>query len=358
MNKIVYLMGAGASRGIRVSDNPQKYPYYSYSIVEGLPVVNELYMELNSIYNELTNTTPISNKQYNTIDNHSYSSGEAKDLFLKAWSWLSEETRRHATIDTLAKKLYLTGKRDEFQKVKSLLSIFFVIEQSLRKMDSRYDTFLANILNNKLEIPDNIRILTWNYDRQFEFAYREYTDNKFLSAFNSSKLGVYDFIGNEIQNRNCRIYKLNGTADFKVPLQYDLIEEKSFDANVLDKTLEKFIGSMYYKPTIFANNSRLFFAWENNNYNTEFFNKVNQDIKEATTLVVIGYTFPFFNRETDRFILGCMPNLQRIYIQDPNAENLKQNIVPVLSPEQALSNLDKRVITITNCDQFFLPPEL
>ena len=358
MGKIVYLMGAGASRGIRTSDNPSKYSIYANPIVEGLPVVNELPGRFNDIFNDFFNITTLE-KEYITLDRHTYSSKDAKDLFLKDWDWLNTETRRHATIDTFAKKLYLTGKKNELQKVKLLLSIFFVVEQILGKVDSRYDTFLANILNQKLEIPANIRVLTWNYDRQFEFAYREYTDNRFINSANSSQLGVYDFIGNEIQTKSWRIYKLNGTADFRAPLQYDLFEKQSLDANILDKILEKYIGSIYYNNQyLLENKSRLFFAWENQDYSVDFFSKVNQDVKEADTLIVIGYTFPFFNRETDRFIFKCMPNLKKIYIQDPNAEHLMKNILPVLSQEQNVLNLGGKITTITNCDQFFLPPEL
>ena len=53
-----------------------------------------------------------------------------------------------------------------------------------------------------------------------------------------------------------------------------------------------------------------------------------------------------------------MPNLKKIYIQDPNAEHLTKNILPVLSQEQNVLNLGSKITTITNCDQFFLPPEL
>ena len=109
---------------------------------------------------------------------------------------------------------------------------------------------------------------------------------------------------------------------------------------------------------MFANNSRLYFAWENQDWTKELFTKVSQDIQDANILIVIGYTFPFFNRETDRFLFKNMPNLKKIYIQDPNAEQLKQNIQPVLSSEQNVAGLGNHITTITNCSQFFLPPEL
>lgn len=362
-------MGAGASYGKRdekfpiakITSEPNNYGEVKIigeytNIIEGLPVVNELYGRLDYIYNLITNLSP-TDKQYFTQDGIPYTSKQAKESLLKDIAWLKEETRRHATIDTFAKKLYLTNKSDEYQKLKLILSIFFVIEQLVGKADSRYDTFLASILDKRLEIPDNIKILTWNYDRQFEFVYREYAENRYINAINSSQLGVFDFRKNEILSNKWSIYKINGTADFDVPLQYALSEEQSLGDKALDCILEQYIRSIY-SYGMFANNSRLYFAWENQDWTKELFTKVSQDIQDSNILIVIGYTFPFFNRETDRFLFKNMPNLKKIYIQDPNAEQLKQNIQPVLSSEQNVAGLGNHITTITNCSQFFLPPEL
>jgi len=356
MSKIVYLMGAGASRGIRTYDAPHQYPFTTDEIVEGLPIVSELYGRLNNTYNLITDLSS-TEKQYFTQDGIPYTSEQAKESLLKDIAWLRDETRRHATIDTFAKKLYLTRKSNDYQKVKLILSIFFVIEQLIGKADSRYDTFLASILDKRLEIPDNIKILTWNYDRQFEFVYREYTEDRYINAINSSQLGVFDFRRNEILNNKWSIYKINGTADFDIPLQYALSDEQSLSPKSLDYILEQYAKSVY-SSGIVVNNSRLYFAWENQDHTKELFTRAAQDIQDANILIVIGYTFPFFNRETDRFLFKNMPNLKKIYIQDPNAEQLKQNIQPVLSPEQDAVALGNHIITITNCNQFFLPPEL
>lgn len=355
MDKIVYLMGAGASRGKRFSDDKGRSVGESNDIIEGLPVVSELSGRLDYIYNLIKDITPIS-KQYQTNDG-SCASEKAKELLLKDLMWLKTETKKHATIDTFAKKLFLKKEIDLFNKVKLLLSLFFVIEQNIGIPDGRYDTFLANVLTSKLEIPNNIKILTWNYDRQFEIAYREYSEDRLLNLANSSKLGVYDFRGNQINSKRWNVYKLNGTADFKEPLQYTVYETQQLNDAVLDNILEVYVDSLYCCGIV-VDKSRLYFAWENHDYKIEFFSKVRMDIEQTSTLIVIGYTFPFFNRETDRYIFENMPNLRKIYIQDPNANNLQQNIIPVLSQHQISMNLDKQITTISNCDQFFLPPEL
>jgi len=37
----------------------------------------------------------------------------------------------------------------------------------------------------------------------------------------------------------------------------------------------------------------------------------------------MGYSFPIFNRETDRTVFNHLPQLQKVYIQDPHAEQIK-----------------------------------
>ena len=52
-------------------------------------------------------------------------------------------------------------------------------------------------------------------------------------------------------------------------------------------------------------------------------------------------------------------NLKKIYIQDPNASQIIQNLEPVLSVKNYnLNELKKNIIPKTNTDQFYLPPEL
>ena len=59
--------------------------------------------------------------------------------------------------------------------------------------------------------------------------------------------------------------------------------------------------------------------------NIDVIKKYATSIEDADILVVIGYTFPFFNREIDRMIFSQMECLQKIYIQDPNANNIVGN---------------------------------
>ena len=54
-----------------------------------------------------------------------------------------------------------------------------------------------------------------------------------------------------------------------------------------------------------------------------------------------------------------MPNLKKIYIQDPNAEQIKSSLYSLYSIQHTgITHVNQNVITITNTTQFFLPPEL
>ena len=68
---------------------------------------------------------------------------------------------------------------------------------------------------------------------------------------------------------------------------------------------------------------------------------------------MIGYSFPFFNRKTDREIIGSMANLKKIYVQDMNADEVEQSLLAVL-PEGKNIKIEK----IYKCSQFCLPKEL
>ena len=97
------------------------------------------------------------------------------------------------TIDTYAKKLLLNRSIDELDRLKFAVSMFFTLwqlstdlkirdhERYKDVIDRRYIDLLAKLLENKGEsnptIPTNINIVTWNYDLQFEFAYKSFCDN-------------------------------------------------------------------------------------------------------------------------------------------------------------------------------------
>ena len=69
--------------------------------------------------------------------------------------------------------------------------------------------------------------------------------------------------------------------------------------------------------------------------------------------VVIGYSFPYFNREIDRAIFAEMPNLKTIYIQDPSPDAVEPSLRAIL-PEGSNVKIQHQ----KDCTQFYLPREL
>lgn len=90
------------------------------------------------------------------------------------------------------------------------------------------------------------------------------------------------------------------------------------------------------------------FAWES----AEFIENVKQAVANTQILVVIGYSIPYFNRLIDKKILGGMTLLQKVYIQSPEAETVKQRLNAVISQPVI------KVELVTETKQFLLPNEL
>lgn len=358
MTDVVYLMGAGASYGKRTKedlshkveiingDTKSVRHIYCANIIEGMPLVIEIPQRILYICDLIRNSdsTP---DLYITTAKTQPSIEFTKDLLVKDLMWLYDGAIKHATIDTFAKKLFLTERVEEYNKLKKLLAIYFIIEQVINKPDSRYDTFLANILTPKLEIPDRIKILTWNYDSQFEIAFNEYRK----TIISPKDIGCYSLYDNEI-TESPAIFKVNGTASFN-----NWNSLANFRSNYkLNKTiLDKIIYA--YKD----NESLLSFAWETSKKKSDDIPTIRtaiKQIKEARILVVVGYTFPFFNRVVDKSLISSMDYLNKIYIQDPRANEVMQNIDAVLPVHKKKPYEPVSIIPITNCDQFYLPPEL
>lgn len=359
MSKIVYLLGAGASRGKRTWDNkPLGWEEIDLEdtndIIEGLPLVSEIPARLDYIIKKIDNipdTAKTSSICFPIGSNMGTSYEEAKRIIISDLTWLKNESEKHATIDTFAKKLYLKGLKQEFYKVETLLSVFFIIEQIINKKDGRYDTFLASVLNANLNIDKRITILTWNYDSQFELAYKEYGELKDAENIRK-KLGIVDLKDQSLVS-NPQIFKINGTANFMQ--QLDLSKYIDLNENLLIDLLDMYIMKLNEQET----NSRISFAWDNKKYTTDFFTALTNSIQDAEILIVIGYTFPFFNREIDKGIFALMPNLKKVYIQDPNAKQIVGNLDALYSPSHIrVMMLNQNIYPITNTAQFYLPPEL
>jgi hypothetical protein len=259
--------------------------------------------------------------------------------------WLAGSSEKFGSVDTFAKILYLRNDQEDLHVLKSTLTAYLNYRQSKVEIDRRYFSFWASILRvkekNKLEVPNTLAILTWNYDQQLELSISEL-------QVDYSPFLAYKYQPRSINN-NPMIFKLNGTAfthkhDGKN--RYLLNVKSLFD----QKNFTSLVGN--YNRLLkgeFGERTGISFAWEEG----EMISDVIDLIARTDILVVVGYSFPFFNRTVDERMLKGMMALQKIYIQDETPEAIKSRISGYFADgtvEFSLHPKDDR--------QFYLPDEL
>lgn len=290
-------------------------------------------------------------------------------LFDSSLRWLAEKTNKFGTPDTFAKYLYLKD-RNKLDVLKDTLSLFFIIRQFFNNCrDERALIFLTTILKNAKEFPNNIKIINWNYDFQIQLAATQFLpENLFVNksniSYTPSLIKYYPYPGREDKvnvssnypKNEFSMVHLNGIAGYYL-YNLDATIQNSFidnDFNNFDELLEKITDSNEHKGNL------LTFAWE-----TEFqtFSAKWLRLREylATSLVdrteilvIIGYSFPLFNREIDKKIFSSLKThntLKKIYFQDPvNDGRFLRNQFDLSS------NID--IEPVKNTDNYFVPNEL
>ncbi|MDX1941836.1 MAG: hypothetical protein SFU99_14845, partial [Saprospiraceae bacterium] len=300
----------------------------------------------------------------------------------------------HATVDTFAKKLFLRNKpedKNNLYSLKYLLGCFFVYEQIELKSywdqftstgrkdvftptrtsyegqkvqkDFRYDVFLSTLLSEKdIILDERIKVISWNYDSQFEIAYQEFNPNSLLKVYPHPNL-FNDFN----LNKSPQIVKLNGTATYL----YSEKNRRSDDESIFKPMYElnELKADMNYGalPSFF-DMLRLYsdwlntkkedyipfinFAWEKNVLSKKTLEFAKEIMHQTEVLVVIGYSFPNFNRTIDLELLKDT-FFNRVYIQ-----TVKENIDDLSQRFKWLIDRKVEIIPYSDTYQFFIPYEL
>lgn len=367
MARVTYLLGAGASADtIPVVENFNKD-------LERISRLLGTYLEKN-LNDEAFKLLPTILQEKNAI----------LENIVKEIEWLLLEAANHQTIDTLAKKFYLTNS-DDLNKLKRILIVYFQIRQALIQPDKRYDSFLAAISKKKerkLSFSEHVRVITWNYDLQLELSIKRYV-NENISALKElfqifpNNVSLEQDANELYDKNNFAAVKMNGNAFWSIQPN-----AKEIQPTVLDNFFGKYesAGSIIAQAIneydhIFNNSSEgnkfleMFnFAWERNSDFTDKYsgydgnlNLAQKFANETEVLVVIGYSFPVFNRETDSTIIESMKTLRKVYIQDKNPERIKSTMINAFKIFQGPyhnQNLEKAFQLETNVNQFVIPYEL
>lgn len=360
MNKTTYFLGAGAS-------------------YNSIPVVNQLNDAMKDLIQDIESL----------ITAEIISAPETIDRikrFLDELKWLSGESK-YFTIDTYAKKLFLLNESEKLHHLKRALSYFFTIIQKRESdiagsstkphhkqvtLDPRYISLLASILTNdpsgedKVILPDDINFISWNYDFQLEMAMSQFNGlNSIRDLHDLTKFKIFPFTGltednHILENFDPKLVHLNGVAGL-----YEVNSRgENFTYNLFDRdnneSLSKFIREtdFFYDDNSLdrksANSHNTFsFAWEKS-YISELAGKYAARIMSQTEiLVVIGYSFPFFNRDVDRKLINeFLQNGKKIYFQDPNLDG------QFLYDQFDIDRNSIQIVHRKDVNQFFLPFEL
>jgi hypothetical protein len=330
--KVTYLIGAGAS-------------FNAMPLVEQIPKrLEDLILWLKSEDHQL-------DKDNSYFDHPQISSKKTKfqhqEILIKDLIELRSQAMRGNTVDELAKKL--KNNTTELTKIKVLISILFTWCQLENNFDRRYDRWLAaHTGQSHLNLPPNVVFLSWNYDHQFEMAYTEHTKNKSIdwSVKNLNVVTRHSTNSQLNQKTGFGVYKLNGsTSILDETKQNELFFLQHFQHRLDKKMVEYFVGQyaqlLQYRPEYFS----LSFGWDDQN--DLFMAEVRRAIAGTMILIVIGYSFPQINIETDRKLLKGMNSLKTIYVQDTKPEKVIPRIQATL---QQWSNI--AIVPHSDCDRF------
>jgi hypothetical protein len=332
MATVGYLLGAGAS-------------------AQCIPVVNGMAEDIRMLIDEIQNFNPYNNV---TISGSSPIKDQVFEV-VEVLEPLAEACDFYYSIDTYAKKLYLTDAK-RFKKLKLDLCLYFSLRQALRNPDKRYDNFFSSIIMSKDTLPSKIKIMSWNYDFQIEKSFSEFIEH---DEFDSLRMQLGMVSPNEWERfkkyyGKFNVLKLNGSARIETK------DHKGYLFNSLTtsgKELAKEIVARYFEA-LKSNKyiCELKFAWENAKYEN-LFGIAYPELEPITVLVIIGYSFPFFNREVDSRLFKMMPQLQKIYIQDLYPQDIEETMREFYSFQQQHKGLVE-VVHKTNLNQFVFPKEL
>lgn len=159
-HKFLYYLGAGASA--------QALPTVKPIVDKDRKIVTEGFAQaLRSFSNIISSHNPNNNEQRIFLQQTS------RELMA-----LADQSKYFATVDTYAKYLYLKD-REAFDKLKQTLATFFSLLQLWEnKLDNRYLSWITSVMS-ETTFPENIKILTWNYDFQMQLGAEKFKEETF-----------------------------------------------------------------------------------------------------------------------------------------------------------------------------------
>lgn len=374
MAKITYLLGAGAS-------------YNACPILEKqaemmIAVANE---EIRNSTNKSDGYGGATSEVYEYL-NHEIEKVTDENKIQVLWyiGYFGKKAIEYNTIDTYARKLFLNDELDELNLLKMSVSVFFDLwenfyetryrhfsneEYSLlenkniqskniayKKIDDRYKSLFSVLLdkskNGKIELNKDFKFITWNYDLQLETTFKTFLKDG--NNFDNTTLDeLFKFKESKNDNLVNDIFHLNGHRGF-YNIKDGIAENRFNGFDEYWKNNEYLYRAVINKDTDF--NNYIKYAWEHNLDDTHF-KKIANVINQTQVLVIIGYSFPAFNRFIDQFLfLQLNPDkIKKIIYQDPNGN--EQLIKNLFEFPQVINGKLQVLNDAKSLRQFYLPNE-
>lgn len=262
-------------------------------------------------------------------------------------------SEKHQTIDTYARMLSLTGRTQEYLTLRNVLTAYFHWIQLHQNVHNRYDHFLATLLEeDKLSIPNDFTLLSWNYDIQFEMAISMYLNNIDYSTCFNHLNKRFDYNRNLVSDK--AFIKLNGTAFFQSQSDGEFNSNKIIDFSEIHGELLRYIVRLSDNLGIENATTSLSFAWSEEK--ATLIKNIKDRLENTQILVIIGYSFPYFNRKIDLQILSSLKRVGKVIIQAPkeNALDLKSKVAALWPTGRWIED---KIEVVTDTTQFFIPYE-
>ena len=329
MDEITYIFGAGAS-------------YHSMPLVENFKYRFSVFIDF--------------------IRDASYQS----ELVIDSIDFLFK-IKAHASFDTYFKKLFHQRKTSQIIKSKKILLSFFLFEHlidietynqtantyndlAVKKefnVDPRYEALIAGLLKPfpKIEFYSNINFITWNYDVNLLVGLRNFISSKekLEEFFETCYQENYFNISPQI-----KLVHLNGFTFHPV------LNNMFAPAEVIFKSMEQICEDYASSEEFEAWSKQIKFAWEGNTYD---FSTLNGMIENSSTIILVGYSLPLYNRIFDTKILNDeILSDKHLIVQDLRAKTLGS----ILESDFDI-NFNTEEIDISlheNCDSFIVPRQI
>lgn len=279
-----------------------------------------------------------------TFEGTTFKTGTPQRI-LRDIAWFGYKAIEFGTIDTYAKKLFLNENWELLRYLRAAVSLhlsliectedyppFSINEESkitTGGIDSRYISLFAQILESEkgdIYLKHDYSFITWNYDLQLQRAMREFSkhaNEETLEPIIQKALCMKSSKGNRIVED--QLINLNGHHGAFLSKDNNQLQYYIDRLNLKDRTTSSFLKELSFISQNLSRDqinfsSSIRYAWEKSAVQ-QHLQKAKDIISMTHTLVIVGYSFPVFNRTIDRELLDVkkLP-LKKIIIQDPSLD--------------------------------------